>query len=525
MKYWWIVILFFPALLFSDIGEFNSNLLYSPKWGAGGSFSFYHQNNMLPSSKVGYLSFAINGFYMPIKGLYIGGQWKLSTTSRSYPKKEHLNSVGDVSLWSKYNFFTYNNIHLWIEGALFLFAPVEDESNYGDTSSYLLNFTAIYNWGRFIPELTLGYFYDRRVNFSSTEPDDFERIAWQQVDYTWSHISPKIYYMGNDYNIFLGYRKEILYSSNISFSKLPSYLFTGTKIKIFGNYYITAKIRWKLFSGNLKGYPYQPWIMIFTGVSYLAGTTRRNNIVQISKERANLNIIIKNITYGINVRLNGISPDSINDNQIRYLNLLPGNYNLTVTAPGYKKLTTTVTINKGISKTINITLKKEIKPASLMGIVLSSGIPVERAIVKISGPITTTTQTNKDGIFNVENLPPGSYSVSVTASDYQKKIKYVELTSGQKEVTRIQLKEIEYPHAVLTLFIMGTNKKPITNYSFKIYASKFRVLKRNKGKLKLYVAPGEIKIIVSSPGYKDKKLLFTVGDGDEITTTVKLKKK
>ncbi len=532
MKYVWsIFLILIPFSLMADIGEFNYHVLDPVTWEVRGNVSFYHQNDMLPSTDIDFVSAGIEGFYTPLEGVYAGGSWRSSLISYSYPERGTLKTVGDISLWGLYNIYAYKGINFWIGAGLFLFAPVEDESNYGDTSSYLIDATVTYVWHKLFPILTIGYFYDRRVNFTDRQPDDLERIAWNQVDYTWSYVSPGLLYRSEEYALFVGYRKEILFSSDASFREQPSYLYNKIDLTISRHLSLGISARWKLFSHSVQGYPKQPWVMVTSLITYrpsstqLPKTQRPQAQIPENNQKGSLTVKILNEAPGFKATLNGIEPDYIEGNVLKFLQLVPGKYTLSVEAPGFVAMTTGVTIGKGETRELEISLKPEIKPASIMGVVVSNGVPVPNARIEISGEVTRTVSSDGEGVFQIDDIPPGSYAISVTAPDYQQSTIYLELSSGEKKAIRVNIKEIEYPHAIINLLIKDKKGNALKEYSFKVEAERFKVLKREPGRLQLYVAPGEVTITISAPGMKQKKLLFTLDDGDEITSSVKMKER
>ncbi|GEM_PF-6620811 len=516
-----VLALIFPAFLFSETGNLPYFTQHYLKWGAGSKINYFYFSPSNSPGEYQKTGIKIFGFYSPLTEAVFEAGWSASFTRRSYPSVEWLSATGDLDLNTFYKIKLRQNLSLWLNAGLYLFAPVKDQSTYGDTSSYLFNLILNYISGRLTFTGNFGYFYDRRINFIDREPDLFERMAWEEVDYTWSPFSIGAIYNLSRFSPFILFEGEKLYGSGV-----PLFISTGVNLEITPCITVTPVAEWKLYRKSIEGYPEKGNVTLELTIFYhppqISSSKKK---IQISlKKRAELTISVKNVKGKAEVKLNGVTPDIKQDNTFKYLDLLPGKYSLTISAEGYRSLTTEVTLQPDEKKVLEVELRKIILPGSILGFVTTSGIPVENAKVKISGPVTSTTYTDRNGMFKIKGLPPATYSITVTAPDYQASQQFVEVESGTQEVVRINLKEIEFPHAIITLKIVTEKREPVKEYKFNVKASKFRVLKHEPGELKLKVSPGEISISISAPGRKEKHLKFSVEDGDEIETTVKLKK-
>lgn len=71
----------------------------------------------------------------------------------------------------------------------------------------------------------------------------------------------------------------------------------------------------------------------------------------------------------------------------------------------------------------------------------ATGLPIDSARIDIAGPGVRNMASNKDGYFNAPNLPPGEYSIKVTATGYQQVELKVTLGNGAPlDAGTIQLK-------------------------------------------------------------------------------------
>lgn len=108
---------------------------------------------------------------------------------------------------------------------------------------------------------------------------------------------------------------------------------------------------------------------------------------------------------------------SANDGTFTVDGLDVGTYTVTVHADGYiDPAPDTITISAYGTNTVYTAAV--FAPSSISGTVTSSAGPVDGATVTIDGPTWSTTTTAADGTYSLGVLPPGSYSLTVTAPGY-----------------------------------------------------------------------------------------------------------
>jgi large repetitive protein len=102
--------------------------------------------------------------------------------------------------------------------------------------------------------------------------------------------------------------------------------------------------------------------------------------------------------------------------------LAPGSYAVQASAPDFQTNITTLQVLSNQTTSGNIALIPN--PGAITGTVVNSagGTPITGAAVNVvntSGVLITTVLTNQDGIFMVEGLAPGNYTVTVFADNFQ----------------------------------------------------------------------------------------------------------
>ena len=117
------------------------------------------------------------------------------------------------------------------------------------------------------------------------------------------------------------------------------------------------------------------------------------------------------------------------DGSYQFDNLPPGDFTFTATASGYTSYSRSITINTG-NNVLDLQLnKKGANTGSLAGVIHDSqtGDPVVKAVVTIDNKKDTTGQ---DGSYQFDNLPPGDFTFTATASGYTSYSRSITINTG-----------------------------------------------------------------------------------------------
>lgn len=152
------------------------------------------------------------------------------------------------------------------------------------------------------------------------------------------------------------------------------------------------------------------------------------------------------------------------------LGLAPGNYSVIAQAEDFQTQQKGATILSGQTTTTDFVL--EPNPASVTGSIINSstglpitGVMIEVRIVDLNGNTITTTFTDLDGQYEVNNLTPGSYGVLASAPDFQTNSATVMLLPGETTVANVTL--TPDPGAIIGT-ITDTGGNPLSNVLIRV---------------------------------------------------------
>lgn len=151
----------------------------------------------------------------------------------------------------------------------------------------------------------------------------------------------------------------------------------------------------------------------------------------------------------INVRTNAggaVIGNAVSDQSGLYTvpNLAPGNYIVTATAPNLQTASQGTTIPSNQTTTLNFTLA--FSPVTITGIILNqqtgesiAGAQIQVRILDANGAVVANVLANQQGIFEVPQLAPGTYTIFATAPNFQTNFASVNVPPGSQPNIQISL--------------------------------------------------------------------------------------
>ncbi|WP_270182938.1 carboxypeptidase regulatory-like domain-containing protein [Alkalihalobacillus sp. CinArs1] len=119
--------------------------------------------------------------------------------------------------------------------------------------------------------------------------------------------------------------------------------------------------------------------------------------------------------------------------EFTFSNLVPGEYIVSATAPNYRVSTAGATVVADQITSVDLTMQPN--PSEMSGTITDpSGNPIPNATIQIidtNGSILGSGATDQSGQYVIGNLPPGSFSVIVSAQDFASTTGGITLTPGQ----------------------------------------------------------------------------------------------
>lgn len=125
-----------------------------------------------------------------------------------------------------------------------------------------------------------------------------------------------------------------------------------------------------------------------------------------------------------------VASDAVEGRYATY-DLTAGMVKLTASKQGFKPQTQEAEVKAGEMTMLDFALEPELKRGTLSGTIQNEAEKPMRARVEISGPSEAKQESAPDsGTFSIE-LPPGTYTVKVSADNYLAKARTIDLKEGQ----------------------------------------------------------------------------------------------
>ena len=253
-------------------------------------------------------------------------------------------------------------------------------------------------------------------------------------------------------------------------------------------------------------------VNVFSGQTTTANLALRAQVGQITGSVRDSD---GNPITGINIQVklfdaNQVLVQSIlanSDGTFTFLNVAPGTYTVTATAPGFATNSVGVTVEDG--KTANITITLASLPAVLTGQVVNeatgAGIAGSSITVFNNAGVTLATGiTDGQGFFTIGNLPAGSVIVTAAAQGFGTNSIGAILTAG--ETTNTVLRLTPNPGRLTGRVTRADTGQPIAGAAINIFDSTqalvATVLTDSQGNYTVAtLAPGRYRVVASANGF------------------------
>ncbi len=210
------------------------------------------------------------------------------------------------------------------------------------------------------------------------------------------------------------------------------------------------------------------------------------------------------------------------------LSLAPGIYKISISKEGYITRKFTVTVKKGASVNLPVSLKKKTIPTGIVAVKVTdskTGNPV-MANITFSDPEISPITTDVNGEANIK-LKPGSYELTITAEGYHPKTVPVSVKQGASIPLPVVLEPATTAKGIFTgtvtdvrtgkpvgakITFLGTNLKPI-------------VSDLETGIFKVELPPGTYQVKVEADGYQPKAIPVVIKEGETTIQYIKLAEK
>ena len=258
-----------------------------------------------------------------------------------------------------------------------------------------------------------------------------------------------------------------------------------------------------------------------TSATVTSNTTTTANIALQSNPGTISGIITDNqghVLAGVIVTVsgNGVSNSSAvssSSGAYQIPGLSPGNYIVSVTGSGYQTFAIGVTVQAGEISTQNVTLAPN--PGQIQGQVFDGTtlLPLPNAVIQLlqNNVVITNVLTNAQGTFLMQNLAPGTYMISFSATGYQTVLLSALVVSGQ---TTMVDPDLATDPGTLQGTITDSSANPLANISVQVYQNLLLITGTSTNSAGFYtitgLAPGNYTVVAGGQGFALQSLSSTI---------------
>ncbi|GAB4322369.1 MAG: hypothetical protein Kow0074_13860 [Candidatus Zixiibacteriota bacterium] len=224
---------------------------------------------------------------------------------------------------------------------------------------------------------------------------------------------------------------------------------------------------------------------------------------------------------GVLVSLSGASNRSaMSDANGQFLitNIIEGAYNVDLTLNGYEAISDTLTlVDDDVSR--DYEMEQVVVRTTIAGTVTSAGdamTPIAGAMVILSGETAGQTSTDAQGHYQFDNVPPGFYSIVVSADGYQTVNRSFTVEPGKPEVQDFVLSLLLYE--LSGTVTDGVTSQPIAGAAVAIDGPvSDNTTTDSQGQYSFTgLPPGQYDLDVTANLYEPQSFVVTIVDSDTV---------
>lgn len=215
-------------------------------------------------------------------------------------------------------------------------------------------------------------------------------------------------------------------------------------------------------------------------------------------------------------------------------NVLPGEYLISAVKSGYDTSSATIQVNAGSISQADIILSRPdssilVKTGKIKGKVLelASNHPIQNVVITTT-PATSSITTDPEGLFLIDNVNPGSYTVSAKKNGYESATATIVVLKGLTATANMILKAMDTSSTVTPGSVEGIVRDGITGTAIEgvnisTDPATSTVTTDAEGKYSIgKITPGKIKVTASKSGYTPVTLNVNIASSAAATANFEL---
>lgn len=556
-----------PHVLLNGTGTGGMNVAgaeIAPQQGAATAWgAFFNQGGLVaPGDEVSRVRYGVGALYAPLEFLEVGAGVGGSRVTNSLSNPRQLDSFGDARVAAKGAYKINDTFSTGLRGELLLFSGVEGSSGYGDTASYAGEWVSTLRAGGFAAHLSLGYLYDRTVNFVPGTPTPQERFAWGQNGFNQALFGLAAAYETGFADYVVEVSGELPVGADApALAASPLRATPGVRLRPWGPLEVQLAGNFALTDVEDAGLPAQPAYDILGALRWRFGAPAEAAAAQPTPAPAPapapppaqepaeappavtpptstapqfgavtgriVNMATGQPIGGAKVTVEGGDAAATSTPAGTYVlsNLPVGEVTLKITAEGMQAATQAATVKAEGLSSADVGLQPLVTTGTLtVRAADKNGKGIADAEVLVNGKRVGTT--GADGALTATELDAGAQELVVRKAGFKTADpSFVEITAGQTATETVTL-EPEARPGFVEVKVFNEERQPIAaTLSVEGHPDLTRQLTPDAGSMTtLKVLPGSYRFRVEAQGYQPEVQTVDVAEDGEIALRFKLQK-